>query len=131
LVAARRAQSLARRQIELVAGVSHELLTPVAAVRSAGENLAAGVISDPAKVREYGELIVLEGRRLGALVEQVLTWAGLQARGEPAARQPVDAPALVASVVASCGPEARRAGVEVESAVEAGLPAISGDRDAL
>ncbi len=131
LVAARRAQLLARRQIELVAGVSHELLTPVAAVRSAGENLAVGVVVDPAKVRAYGELIEREARRLGGLVEQVLTWAGLQARGEPASRQPVDAASLVAAVAASCAGEARRAGVELETEVAPGLPAVIGDRDAL
>jgi signal transduction histidine kinase len=131
LRAARRAEALARRQIELVAGVSHELLTPVAAVRSAGENLAAGVVTDPVKVREYGELIVREGRRLGSLVEQVLTWAGLQARGEPAARAPVEAESLVDAVVAACADEAARAGVALESSVAAGVPPVAGDRDAL
>ncbi len=131
LRAARRAEALARRQIELVAGVSHELLTPVAAVQSAGENLAAGVVTDPAKVREYGDLIVREGRRLGSLVEQVLTWAGLQARGEPAARAPVEAESLVDAVVAACADEAARAGVALESSVAAGVPPVAGDRDAL
>jgi hypothetical protein len=91
LLAARRAQALARRQIELVAGVSHELLTPVAALRSAGENLATGVVREPEQVRAYGELVEREGRRLGTLVEQVLTWAGLQARararGAPSGRR--------------------------------------------
>jgi len=131
LVTARRAEALARRQIELVAGVSHELLTPVAAVRSAGENLAAGVVTEPAKVREYGELIVREGRRLGSLVEQVLTWAGLQARGERVAHRPVDAEALVQSVIAACAGEAARAGVALEAEVAPGLPPVQGDRDAL
>ena len=131
LAAARREQALARRQIELVAGVSHELLTPVAAVRSAGENLAAGVVTEPAKVREYGELIVREGRRLGGLVEQVLTWAGLQARGEPAVRRPVDVGALVESVAADCAAEAAAAGVTVDTAVAPSLPVLLGDRDAL
>jgi signal transduction histidine kinase len=131
LAAARREQALARRQIELVAGVSHELLTPVAALRSAGENLAAGVVTEPAKVREYGELIVREGRRLGGLVEQVLTWAGLQARGKPATRQPVDAGSLVEAVAAACADEAAAAGVAVETTVAPALPVLAGDRDAL
>ena len=37
--ASRRAQRLARQQMEFVAGVSHELRTPVAVIRSAAENL--------------------------------------------------------------------------------------------
>jgi signal transduction histidine kinase len=131
LAAARRAEALARRQIELVAGVSHELLTPVAAVRSAGENLAAGVVRDPEKVKEYGELIVREGRRLGGLVEQVLTWAGLQARGEPAVRRPVDVAAVVTGAVAACATESAAAGVRVEMEVAPGLPLVEGDAEAL
>ena len=131
LLAARRAEALARRQVELVAGVSHELLTPVAALRSAGENLAAGVVREPEQVRAYGELVEREGRRLGSLVEQVLTWAGLQARATAAERRPVDVAELIAAVVAICAPEAARAGVELETRLAAGLPPILGERDAL
>lgn len=131
LVAARRAEALARRQVELVAGVSHELLTPVAALRSAGENLAAGVVTEPAQVRRYGELVEREGRRLGALVEQVLTWAGLQARGVAPERGAVAPGDLVAAVAATCAAEAAAAGVTLETRVAPGLPALLGDRDAL
>ena len=42
--ASRRAQRLARQQMEFVAGVSHELRTPVAVIRSAAENLSQGVV---------------------------------------------------------------------------------------
>jgi signal transduction histidine kinase len=42
----RRAQELARQQMEFVAAVSHELRTPLAVIRSAGENLADGVVRD-------------------------------------------------------------------------------------
>ena len=131
LVAARRAEALARRQVELVAGVSHELLTPVAALRSAGENLAAGVVTDAAQVRRYGELVEREGRRLGALVEQVLTWAGLQARGVAPVRRSIAPADLVAAVAATCAAEAAAAGVALETRVAPGLPPLSGDPDAL
>jgi signal transduction histidine kinase len=131
LLAARRAEALARRQVELVAGVSHELLTPVAALRSAGENLAAGLVTDPEQVRRYGDLVEREGRRLGSLVEQVLTWAGLQARGVAAERREVEPAALVAAVVATCAAEAAAAGVTLESHVAAGLPPLFGEPDAL
>ena len=42
----RRAQELARQQLEFVAAVSHELRTPLAVIRSAAENLADGVVND-------------------------------------------------------------------------------------
>src|SRR5262249_19880877 len=61
LLSARRAQRLAKQQMEFVAGVSHELRTPLAVICSAGENLADGVIGDQLQVKRYGELIRSEG----------------------------------------------------------------------
>ena len=52
---AQRARRLARQQMEFVAGVTHELNTPLAAIRSAGQNLADGIVTDAAQVRRYGE----------------------------------------------------------------------------
>jgi len=56
------ARRLAAQHVEFVAGVSHELRTPVAVVCSAGENLADGLVRDPAEVRVYGATIRDEGR---------------------------------------------------------------------
>ncbi len=76
-VSARRAQALARQQLEFVAAVSHELRTPVAVINSAAGNLADGVVGDPARVKRYGATIQTEARRLGETVERVLQLAGL------------------------------------------------------
>ena len=78
VVSTRRAQELARQQIEFVAAVSHELRTPLAVIRSAADNLADGVVHDEAQVRKYGELVRGEGRRLTEMVEQILEFAGIQ-----------------------------------------------------
>ena len=72
MVATQRAQRLARQQIEFVAGVTHELNTPLTAIRSAGQNLAAGVVAEPGQVKRYGDLIESEGRRLSDMVGQAL-----------------------------------------------------------
>ena len=57
VVSTRRAQELARQQMEFVAAVSHELRTPLAVIRSAADNLADGVVArrraDP-EVRRAG-----------------------------------------------------------------------------
>ena len=78
MLSTRRAQDLARQQLEFVATVSHELRTPLAVIRSAADNLADGVVNDEARVRQYGQLVRREGLRLTDLVEQILEFAGLQ-----------------------------------------------------
>ena len=64
VASAQRARRLARQQLEFVTGVTHELNTPLAAIRSAGQNLAAGIVTDAAQVRRYGDLIEKEGAAL-------------------------------------------------------------------
>ena len=89
LVSARRAQALARQQMEFVAAVSHELRTPVSVIGAAAGNLADGVVGDPQRVRKYGETIQGEARRLAETVERVLQLAGIAAGRAAAARVPV------------------------------------------
>lgn len=69
---ARRSKRLARMQMEFVAGVSHELCTPLAVINTAAENLADGVVESGAQMQEYGGLIRGQGRRLERLVDEVL-----------------------------------------------------------
>jgi signal transduction histidine kinase len=69
---ARRSKALARMQVEFVAGVSHELCTPLAVINTAAENLADGVVENAEQMQEYGGLIRAQGHRLGRLVDEVL-----------------------------------------------------------
>ncbi|UCF67523.1 MAG: hypothetical protein JSV80_17445, partial [Acidobacteriota bacterium] len=69
---ARRAELLADQQMTFVAGVTHELHTPLTALGTAGQNLADGVVSGEDQVRRYGTMIVKEAGRLSRMVSQVL-----------------------------------------------------------
>ena len=102
---AQRARRLARQQMEFVAGVTHELNTPLAAIRSAGQNLADGIVTDPAQVRRYGGLIEKEGGRLTALVAQVLDFAGIESGSRAYASEPLS---VAASSTRSCATTASR-----------------------
>ena len=77
LAGARRAQRLATQQFEFVTAITHELYTPLAAIQSAGQNLADGVVAEEQQVRRYGSMIVSEGRRLSQLVANALAFAGV------------------------------------------------------
>ncbi len=79
-ISANRSQELAHQQMEFVATVSHELRTPLAVIRSAAENLSDGVVSNPEQSKNYGSLILNQGRRLSEMVEQVLEYSGIQSQ---------------------------------------------------
>jgi signal transduction histidine kinase len=125
VASARRERRLAARQLEFVASVSHELRTPLAVIRSAGENLADGVVNEAGQVRRYGGLVRDEGLRLSAMVEQVLSFAGAQAQAGD--RRPLDFVAVVEKAIAA---EARE-GVSFERAIAPELPPVTGDAAAL
>ncbi|MCP4658865.1 MAG: HAMP domain-containing histidine kinase [bacterium] len=131
VVSTRRAQRLAHQQMEFVAGVTHELLTPLAAMRSAGQNLADGVVEDRVQVRRYGTLIDDEGRRLSDMVEQVLAFAGMQAERRSYRLQPVAIAEVIASALAGCRPDLEAKGFEVDLEVPAQLPEVMADTAAL
>jgi signal transduction histidine kinase len=131
LVSAQRARHLAAQQVEFVAGVSHELRTPVAVVCSAGENLADGLVRDPADVRVYGATIRDEGRRLSEMIEQVLEYAGIAAREGRRKGETVEVASLVQDAVKSCAAVLAEAGIALETRVPPGLPRLAGDRAAL
>jgi signal transduction histidine kinase len=117
--------------MEFVAAVSHELRTPLAVIRSAGENLADGVVSDAAQVKRYGALVETEGRRLTAMVERVMEFAGITSGAPRAAAIDVDLAAVIYDAVHGLDADARDRGVAIEVRPAGPLPAVSGDREAL
>jgi len=131
VVSARRAQNLARQQMEFVAAVSHELRTPVSVIGAAAGNLADGVVGDPQRVRKYGETIQGEARRLAETVERVLQLAGIAAGRAAAAQAPVNPADLVRESLAACRHEIDSAGFTVEQSIADNLPSVVGDVAAL
>src|SRR5262249_39486480 len=119
------------QQMDFVATVTHELRTPLAVIRSAAQNLAAGVVHEPAQAKRYGDLIETEGRRLTDMVEQVLEYAGLTDGRRPRAARPTDVRAVVQDVVSSCAELGEASGVEFSVDVPADLPLVIADADAL
>jgi two-component system, OmpR family, sensor histidine kinase SenX3 len=124
-----RSQRLARLQLNFVAGVSHELRTPLAVICSAADNLADGVIDASASVKEYGQLIRNEGRRLGTMVEQILRFsAGPGTRREI---HPVSVSEVIDAALAEAASSIDSAGFMVERKVDPELPRALTDKEAL
>ncbi len=126
----RRAQRLARQQMEFVAGVSHELRTPVAVIRSASENLAHGVVSGE-RVKSYGQLLQTEAKRLGEMVERVLQYAGIESGLGYTGRVALPPSEIIDGALDSSLPLLESSGVEVHPDIAEDLPQVMGDAAAL
>jgi len=126
-----RAKNFAQRQVDFVSSVSHEFRTPLAVIYSAGENLADGVTNDPVQTTRYGQLIKGEGRKLSAMVEQILEFAGANSGKQKYNFQEVPAADIVENAVAECNSLIEGHSIELEKDIEADLPTIKTDAEAL
>ena len=131
IVSARRAARLAGMQMEFVAGVTHELRTPLSVICSVGENLSDGVVASGQHVQRYGQLIRDQGRRLAEMVEQTLQFAALESGERRFQLGPVDPSDIVQSAVDQALPMIEEAGFSLERDEAPGLPAVTTDEKAV
>jgi two-component system, OmpR family, sensor kinase len=82
-----------------LADASHELRTPLASIRGYAELFRMGAASEPEALESSMRRIEDEARRMGVLVEDMLTLARLDELREPA-HEPIDMTDLAADVVA-------------------------------
>jgi signal transduction histidine kinase len=130
LVMLRGAERLRLQQLEFVAGVTHELNTPVAALTSAGQNLADGIITEPSQVSRYGTAIVKESRRLTEMIGQVLAYGGMESRRK-LPHVPVNVANVIDEAIAACRWMADEQSVAIETNVDRALPLVDGDAASL
>jgi signal transduction histidine kinase len=121
-------ESLERLRRELVANVSHELKTPISALRAHLENLLDGVAEpDP----ETLQVMLSQSERLSRLVDQLLDLSRLESGELPLRREGVPLGRLVAEVLSEV--EVVRSGraVRVEDRVPEDMPPVFADRERL
>jgi signal transduction histidine kinase len=129
---AARATQLSQMKTEFVSNVSHELRTPLASIRVFGELLRLGRVSEPEKVREYGEYIDLETRRLTRLVDNILDFSKIESGQRSYRFEPVDLAELVATTLRSFEVRLRQEGFSLAlHEPDEPLPPVLGDPSAL
>lgn len=74
---------------DLVASASHELRTPVAAVRASAETLLEEALEDPVQVRRFAEIIHRHSLRLQKILEDLLELSRLEHGVASPKRRPV------------------------------------------
>jgi two-component system, OmpR family, phosphate regulon sensor histidine kinase PhoR len=124
----RRLESLRR---DFVANASHELRTPIAAVRSATETLQTGALEDPVAANRFLDIIERNAQRLQSLVEDMLELSKLESNEFKLKRERVELQRVVPIVLALFRERAEKKGVRLGADLAVGLPAVEGDPRAL
>jgi two-component system, OmpR family, phosphate regulon sensor histidine kinase PhoR len=115
---------------DFVANVSHELKTPLAAIRGYAETLRDGALQEEETARRFTERLIWQTRRLQALLDDLLTLSRLEGIGQPREREPVDLAALAQRATEVLAAAARERGIRVEVR-DQGAPRLPGDADGL
>jgi two-component system phosphate regulon sensor histidine kinase PhoR len=124
----RRLESLRR---DFVANASHELRTPIAAIRSATETLQTGALSDPVAANRFLDIIERNSQRLQSLVEDMLELSKLESNEFKLKREPVELQRVVPIVLALFRERAEKKGVRLAADLSPALPPVEGDARAL
>ena len=90
-----REMKLSQMKGDFVSNVSHELRTPLASIRVFGEFLKLGRAASPEKVREYGEFIETESRRLTRLIDNILDFSRIESGRKTYQFRPADVDEVV------------------------------------
>jgi len=120
-----------RRRQDFVAAVTHELKTPLTAIRLHAEMLRDGLVADPAKQHAYHGTIVAESGRLARLIGNVLDLARLERGERPLSPHLGDPAGVIAEAVEAIGPHVRAQGFTLTVVCDPTAASARFDRDAL
>lgn len=119
---------LERMRTEFVANVSHELKTPVAAIRGFAETLLDGV-EDPEVNRHFLQTIYDEAYRMGNLVSDLLELSKLEGTKQPVQPDEVSLMGVVERAIDRVAQEAQRKSIQLT--LEAMEATVWADEDKL
>ncbi|MCP3985224.1 MAG: HAMP domain-containing histidine kinase [bacterium] len=121
----------AERRSNFVAAVSHELKTPLTAIRMYGEMLRDDMVPTEEKRHEYYGTITAESERLSRLIDNVLEFSRLQRGSREMSWIVGDLAPVVREARDVLAPHAAAQGFDLEAEISPGLPAVRFDRDAV
>lgn len=122
---------LAELRSEFVASVTHELKTPIATIRAAGDTLVSGRIPSSTGRREYAQMVVQEAKRLTRLVDNLLAFSRITDVTEVYSFEPLALDALVARTMQDFDHQFKDAGFYTRVDIGTDLPLIHADRTAM
>jgi signal transduction histidine kinase len=129
---ASREMRLSQMKADFVSNVSHELRTPLASIRVFGEFMKLGRVSESQKIREYGEHIETESRRLTQLINNILDFSKIESGRKTYEFERAQVEEVVAETLKTCEVRLKQSGFSIVFEPPARpLPAAIFDREAL
>lgn len=127
----RREVQMAEMRSQFVSSVSHELKTPLTAIRMFAETLRLGRSKDPAAQTEYLDTIVNESERLTRLLNNVLDFSKIEQGQRIYHPAPASLPEIVRAAVRAMEYPLKQQGFELDLRIDEDLPQVRVDRDAI
>ncbi len=127
----RREVKMAEMRSQFVSSVSHELKTPLTAIRMFAETLRLGRLQNQQTQEEYLDTIVNESQRLTRLLNNVLDFSKIEKGKKIYRPQPALLPEVIQAAARAMEYPLSQHGFKLNVEVEESLPAVSVDRDAL
>ena len=122
---------LAQLRADFVSTVTHELKTPVATIRAAGDTLASHRVEISDGSRKYARIVVEEAKRLTRLLDNLLAYSRITDTTEAYAFKPVAVEDIVGEILKESRPRLDGGGFEVHVNIPPGLPLVRADRTAI
>jgi signal transduction histidine kinase len=127
----RREVRMAEMRSQFVSGVSHELKTPLTAIRMFAETLRLGRTQNRKTQEEYLDTIVNESQRLTRLLNNVLDFSKIEKGKKIYRPQPASLPEVVKAAARAMEYPLSQQGFKLNVELDEDLPAVSADRDAI
>lgn len=131
LRATAREMRLSQMKSDFVSNVSHELRTPLSSVRIFAEFLHLGWIEDGQKVRECGEYIETESRRLTQLIDNILDFSKIESGQKEYEFAEADVGEVVSEALKAFEMPLKQRGISLGFEPPEDLPRSSIDREAI
>lgn len=111
-------------QSEFVTNASHELRTPITAIKGFTETLLSGALQDEAAAYQFVEIIDREANRLELIANDILSLAQAE-RGEELAQETFDLAESISMIVGNFQPIAEAKAIQIASKVDSSITITS------